>query len=140
MNLRPGLKTRSSLEASLCFVCVHSFKVFYHYILYRMSQLDPLSCAVRLRDMACVCSYCQNLKYAQQLEQPFVADQYRDYSCVLPISKAMLILLAEAVLYFLIALYLDNVLSNESGVRRRPWCALPTAWGGQLIWPHCSGW
>lgn len=51
-----------------------------------------------------------------------MAGQYVDYNCVLPISKAMIILLAEYVVYFLIALYFDNVLANESGVRRRPWC------------------
>ena len=70
------------------------------------------------------CSYCKDLSYAEQLQQPFVEGQYVDYNCVLPISRCMIILLVEAVVYFLIALYLDNVLANESGVRRRPWCAL----------------
>lgn len=34
------------------------------------------------------------------------------------------------LVYFLLAIYLDNVLANESGVRQRPWYfLLPSYWG-----------
>ena len=85
------------------------------------------------------CSYCKNLNYAQQLQQPYVVGQYVDYQCVLPVSGCIGILAAEAALYFLLALYFDNVFANENGVRRRPWCApmqprVTPGWSRRRVW------
>ena len=68
------------------------------------------------------CSYCKNLNYAQQLLQPVNPNQYVDYDCVLPVSRCLDILVAEAVIYFIAAIYFDNVFADQNGVRRTPWC------------------
>ena len=70
------------------------------------------------------CRYCQNLNYAQQLLQPVDPSKYTDYNCVLPVSRCLDILIAEAVVYFVAAIYFDNVFADTNGVRRKPWCAL----------------
>ena len=44
-----------------------------------------------------------------------------NYSCVLSIGTIINIYALEYVLYFIVAVYLDNVLKNENGVARRPW-------------------
>ena len=44
---------------------------------------------------------------------------YRDYSCVLSAQQGLIFLAIEWIVYFFIAIYLDNLLPNESGVRRR---------------------
>ena len=49
--------------------------------------------------------------------------QYHDYECVLSISSCMLILLGEAVGFLLLAVYFDNVLPDENGMRQPLWCA-----------------
>ena len=75
-----------------------------------------------MRNVAC--RYCQNLNYAQQLLQPVDPTKYTDYDCVLPVSRCIDILVAEAFIYFVAAIYFDNVFADENGVRRKPWCAL----------------
>jgi ABC-type multidrug transport system ATPase subunit len=75
-------------------------------------------------------SYCKNLDFAQQQSTPFTPGQYVDYDCVLPLGSLLWILFAEWLLYGVLAVYLDNVLANESGVRQRPWYfLLPSYWG-----------
>lgn len=45
-------------------------------------------------------------------------------------DAAVSLLLLQWLLYFVLAVYLDNVLANESGVRQRPWyLLLPSYWG-----------
>lgn len=79
-------------------------------------------------------SYCMNLSYAQQLKAPYNPNEYVDYRCVLSIQTCMIILLVEALVYFAIAIFLDNVLPNESGVRRPPWYFLtPSYWGFRKV-------
>ena len=69
------------------------------------------------------CSYCKNLNYAQQLLQPVIPNQYVDYDCVLPVSRCLDFLIAEAVIYFVAAIYFDNVFADQIGVRQKPWYA-----------------
>ena len=81
-----------------------------------------------------LCRYCQNLNYAQQLLQPVDPNKYTDYNCVLPVSRCLDILIAEALIYFVAAIYFDNVFADENGVRRKPWCALvPLSRGSHLL-------
>ena len=68
--------------------------------------------------------YCQNLNYAQQLLQPVDPSKYTDYNCVLPVSRCLDILIAEALVYFVAAIYFDNVFADTNGVRKKPWYAL----------------
>lgn len=50
--------------------------------------------------------------------QPHNPAIYRDYSCVLSARDALAYLTFEWLLYLFIAIYLDNILPNESGVCR----------------------
>lgn len=74
-------------------------------------------------------SYCENLSDSQALQQPYHPNVYKDYSCVLNINQVFNILLLEWIVYFILAVYFDNVFANENGVRRRPWYFLmPNYW------------
>ena len=44
---------------------------------------------------------------------------YHDYACVLSVHQVLSYLALEWAAYLALALYLDNVLPNESGVRRK---------------------
>ena len=66
--------------------------------------------------------YCQNLHYTQQLQRPLLPGHYQNFECVLPIGSCLLILFGEAICYFLLALYLDNVLPDDNGVHKTFWC------------------
>ncbi len=86
-----------------------------------------------------LCRYCQNLNYAQQLLQPVDPNKYTDYNCVLPVSRCLDILIAEALIYFVAAIYFDNVFADENGVRRKPWCApLPLPRFYYVTWASCA--
>ena len=65
------------------------------------------------------CRYCQNLSQDQAARQPYQPGVYRDYSCVLTAQQVLVFLTIEWLVYFFIAIYLDNILANESGVRKR---------------------
>lgn len=65
-----------------------------------------------------MCRYCQDLSQDEAALLPYNPAVYRDYSCVLPARDALVYLTIEWLLYFCIAIYLDNILPNESGVRR----------------------
>lgn len=50
--------------------------------------------------------------------------------CRLMIPKLLSFAPLQSLLYFVLAVYLDNVLANESGVQQRPWYfLLPSYWG-----------
>ena len=78
--------------------------------------------------------YCQNIKNPDQQDALFATDpsQYWDFSCVFPLGNILAILAIEAGLYFLIAVYLNNVLPDENGVRKKMWYpfTLEYWWGG----------
>ena len=61
--------------------------------------------------------YCQNLGQQQISQQPASPNAYRDYQCILSLNGIFWILLIEWVVYLLIAVYLDNILPNENGIR-----------------------
>jgi len=74
--------------------------------------------------------YCKDLNFQQQQEQVVVDGRYIDYDCVLPIGSTYVILVAQWIIYFILAIYLDNVLADENGVRRPLWYfLLPSYWG-----------
>ncbi|KAL3145244.1 hypothetical protein ABBQ32_000989 [Trebouxia sp. C0010 RCD-2024] len=73
-------------------------------------------------------SYCHDLNAQQAAAQPYTA-AYRDNQCVMSIGDCLLVLLALWIIFFVAAVYLDNVWPNEHGVRRRPWFFLqPGYW------------
>jgi len=56
--------------------------------------------------------------------------KYLDENCVMPVGKCLEALAGLAFGYFFLALYLDNILPNEDGMRRAPWYFLmPSYWG-----------
>lgn len=57
---------------------------------------------------------------AEPPEAP-VNDRYLKTSCVMPLGDILVIYAIEYFLYFLLAVYLDNILSNENGVSRPLW-------------------
>ena len=65
--------------------------------------------------------YCQNLAFAPLQQQP-LPGQYHDNACVLPIGSCLLILFGEAIGFLLLAIYFDNVLPDENGMRQSLWC------------------
>lgn len=68
-------------------------------------------------------------EYCQNIDNPFEQDAlYRtapnafwDFDCVFPVGNILTILFIEAIVYVLIAVYLNNVLADENGVRKKPW-------------------
>ena len=42
---------------------------------------------------------------------------YQDFECTFSLSTCLLVLAAEYLIYFLIAVYLDNVLADKNGGR-----------------------
>lgn len=102
--------------------CCTSTHVDVRSCLGGSQALSIKSCPIETH--CALCSYCMNLSYAQQLKAPYNPNEYVDYRCVLSIQTCMIILLVEALVYFAIAIFLDNVLPNESGVRRPPWCEI----------------
>ena len=73
-------------------------------------------------------SYCKNLADNSPEEEAAIRaaaaeDSYFDGDCVMSLGNVHLILLLQAVVYLILGLYLDNVIPNEKGVRRQPWCA-----------------
>jgi len=78
-------------------------------------------------------SYCINWEQdrppGSSASPPTTTDRYVNYSCVLSIGTIINIYALEYVLYFVVAVYLDNILKNENGVARRPWYfLLPSYW------------
>lgn len=72
----------------------------------------------------------QNIFLAQQ-GQEAAQNNYYDFDCVWPLPRLYIILFFQMVLYFVLAVYLDNVLADEDGVRRKPWYFLtPSYWSG----------
>ncbi len=56
-------------------------------------------------------------------------DAYWRFNCTLSLSSILAILAVEFVAYVLIAVYLDNVIGTDAGVRKRPWYFLtPSYW------------
>lgn len=86
-------------------------------------------------------SYCVN--WQSEERPPATPDVYKDYSCVISIGDILEIWAVEVFVYFVFAIYLDNILKNENGLRRPPWyflmpggtqCSPPSSspTGGQL--------
>ena len=76
--------------------------------------------------------FCQNLDNPAQEDALYQSDPdaYWDFDCVLPIGTSMGILALEFIVYTLIGIYLDNVLANENGVKKKPWYLFsPSYWG-----------
>ncbi|KFM23420.1 ABC transporter A family member 2 [Auxenochlorella protothecoides] len=74
-------------------------------------------------------SYCQNIQDPEAQAKAFVPGVYQNFDCVLSIETIMIFLTLEALAYFVLAVYLDNILPNEQGVRQKPWYfLLPSYW------------
>eukprot|EP01024_Parvocaulis_polyphysoides_P015911 TRINITY_DN1703_c0_g2_i9.p1 TRINITY_DN1703_c0_g2~~TRINITY_DN1703_c0_g2_i9.p1 ORF type:complete len:796 (-),score=106.72 TRINITY_DN1703_c0_g2_i9:746-3133(-) len=80
-------------------------------------------------------SYCKNLNEQEREEFVTSEDTYVDQECVFSLGYIYLIFLGEWIVYFILAVYLDNVIPNENGVRRSPWFfLLPTYWNSNITW------
>uniref|UniRef100_A0A061SDE8 Abc transporter a family member 2-like n=2 Tax=Tetraselmis sp. GSL018 TaxID=582737 RepID=A0A061SDE8_9CHLO len=68
-------------------------------------------------------SYCNDIGASaeESAAAGAAANRYIDNDCVMPIGTILEILAIEFFAYLLLALYLDNVLKNENGVRRPLW-------------------
>lgn len=64
-------------------------------------------------------SYCVN--WESDDRPPATPNVYKDYSCVISIGEILEIWAVEVFVYFVFAIYLDNILKNENGLRRPPW-------------------
>ena len=76
--------------------------------------------------------YCQNLGNRTAEDNLYATDPsgYWDFNCVFPIGNMLAILALEFIVYTILGVYLDNVLANENGVRKKPWYFLtPGYWG-----------
>lgn len=79
-------------------------------------------------------SYCQNIQDPEAQARAFVPGVYQNFDCVLSIETIMIFLTLEALAYFVLAVYLDNILPNEQGARRGVSCAgLVRVWSA---WPR----
>jgi hypothetical protein len=74
-------------------------------------------------------SYCQNIPVVANQPAYNPQQQYIDYTCVMSLNSIYLIYIALWVGYFFLAIYIDNVLPNETG-NRRPfyYLLLPSYW------------
>jgi ABC-type multidrug transport system ATPase subunit len=65
--------------------------------------------------------YCQNVKNPVEQDSLYstAPNAYWDFSCVFPLGNILVILAVEAIVYFLLAIYLNNVLRDENGVRKK---------------------
>eukprot|EP01026_Neomeris_dumetosa_P039658 TRINITY_DN3260_c0_g1_i6.p1 TRINITY_DN3260_c0_g1~~TRINITY_DN3260_c0_g1_i6.p1 ORF type:complete len:980 (-),score=135.90 TRINITY_DN3260_c0_g1_i6:302-3241(-) len=76
-------------------------------------------------------SYCKNLDEVERDAYVTSADEYVDMECVFSLGQIYLIFFGQWLVYFILTIYLDNVIPNENGVRRKPWYFLmPTYWVG----------
>jgi len=76
--------------------------------------------------------YCQNLDNTTAEDALFATDPngYWDFNCVFPLGTIMGVLALEFVVYTALGIYLDNVLPNENGVRKKWWYIVsPSYWG-----------
>lgn len=81
--------------------------------------------------------YCQDISSYQEQSAFLVdvgpqaaADNYYNFDCVWPLPRLFVILILQFLVYFILAVYLDNVLADEDGVKRPPWYFfLPSYWG-----------
>jgi len=86
--------------------------------------------------------YCQNLKNPLEQDSLYVTatNAYWDFSCVFPVGTILAILALEALVYFLLAIYLNNVLRDENGVRKKPWYLFtPQYWRGGSTFSSKAG-
>jgi len=77
--------------------------------------------------------YCQDIKNPVEQDSVYgtAPDEYWDFSCVFPVGTILGILALEALVYFLLAIYLNNVFRDENGVRKKPWYLFtPEYWRG----------
>ena len=77
--------------------------------------------------------YCQNIKNPSQQDALYETSptSYWNFQCVFPVGNILGILAIEAIFYCLIAVYLNNVLADENGVRKKLWYFLtPSYWRG----------
>jgi ABC-type multidrug transport system ATPase subunit len=77
--------------------------------------------------------YCQNIKNPSEQDSLYATNPnaYWDFDCVFPLGTILAILAIEALVYFLLAIYLNNVLRDENGVRKKPWYLFtPEYWRG----------
>ena len=68
-------------------------------------------------------AYCQNIKNPADQDALFATDPnaYWNFDCVFPLGTILSVLFIESILYFLLAIYLTNVLGDENGVKKKPW-------------------
>lgn len=72
-------------------------------------------------------SYCQNIPVVDNQPPYNPREQYISYECVMPLDTMYGIFVALWLGYFVLAVYFDNILPNEYGVRR---CVLRKAPNG----------
>lgn len=67
--------------------------------------------------------YCQNINNPVEQDALYrtAPTSFWDFECVFPVGNILTILFIEAIVYVLIAVYLNNVLADENGVRKKPW-------------------
>lgn len=79
-------------------------------------------------------NYCQDLTDLTLQDRVYArlsADAYVDFECVLPLPDLFIIMFVEFLVYWLVAVWLDNVLPDANGVRRRGWYFLQRSyWHG----------
>ncbi|KAL6751513.1 hypothetical protein V8C86DRAFT_2775895 [Haematococcus lacustris] len=69
-------------------------------------------------------SYCQDIPVVDDQTRWLASrnlnarETYTDFSCVMPLDQIYKVFIALWILYFVVAIYLDNVLKNQYGVRR----------------------
>lgn len=74
-------------------------------------------------------SYCQYVTDPAKQEPINPREVYRSYDCVLPVGEVFIILIVQYACYLVLAVYLDQVIPNESGVSRPLWFIFnPSYW------------
>lgn len=59
---------------------------------------------------------------------PTPAAVYQDFDCVFPLTTCYFVLLLEFIIYFLLAIYLDNIVGDANG-EGGAWGARTAVWG-----------
>lgn len=80
-------------------------------------------------------AYCQNVKDPSTADALYAANKgyYLDTSCVFPLGTILSVLAVEFFVYVLIGIYLDNVVADSNGVKKKPWYLLsPVYWCGGM--------
>lgn len=63
-------------------------------------------------------SYCQNIPDTTEQPPYNPSEQYVNFDCVVPLNSIYWVYVALWAGYLVLAIYFDNILPNENGVRR----------------------